>query len=211
MRKRQHFYWAEKFYTDVVFRLMPAIAETGITPNQITILNILNGLLILWCIWQQHYIPAALLIQLYLFLDIVDGNLARYRNLSSRLGAILDNLGDRFFYNAVIVTIGIATQTHWAWIVFFLLAHNLHAALATYYIVPRIRKTPDFKRFAVKQWLMDRDYILGMDLSSQDVIMSALLVTSWRIYIVPIIAWLYLLDLVFRLVELGRNHPTNRV
>ena len=205
MLKRQHFYWVEKIYTDAVIRMLPAIAKTGITPNQVTILNILNGLLILLLIGQQHYIPAALLIQLYLVLDILDGNLARYRQLSSRLGAILDNMGDRFFYNAVIVVIGIATKTDWMWIGFFLLAHNLHAALATYYIVPRIRKMEDFKRFAVKQWLMDRGYILGMDLSSQDLIMSVLLVTPWRTTIVPIVAWLYLLDLVFRLIELWRN------
>ena len=52
---------------------------------------------------------------------------------------------------------------------------------------------------------MDRGHIFGMDLSSQDLIMSVLLPTPWRIWIVPACALLYAADLLFRLAELARN------
>ncbi len=203
--KRRHFYLLEKVYTAIAIRLLSCLAAVGITPNQVTILNLINGLVIFVCIFKGYYLAAAVLIQLYLFLDVLDGNLARYREMSSRVGAVLDNLGDRFFYNGVVIVLGLTLGVHWGWVAGFLAAHNLHSALATYYIVPRIRKHPHFRRFAFKQWLMDRGTIFGMDLSSQDLIMSALIVTPWRGAIVPVLTLLYAADLVFRLVELWRN------
>jgi archaetidylinositol phosphate synthase len=204
-RKRKHFYLLEKFYTVIAIWTLPAFARLRLTPNQITLANLLNGLVIFGLIGARHWIPAAILIQLYLFLDILDGNLARYRQLTSPLGALLDHFGDRFFYNGVMVALTFSTATHWGWLVFFLFAHNLHAAAATYYIVPAIRKNPDFRRFAFKQALMDRGTILGMDLSSQDLILSLLLPTPWRVWIVPACSILYFADLLFRLAEVRRN------
>jgi archaetidylinositol phosphate synthase len=202
IRKRPHYYVLEKLYTEAAIRVLPRVARLGITPNQITFANLVNGVLICGLILMQHYWIAAILIQVYLFLDILDGNLARYREMSSKLGAVLDNLGDRFFYNAVMIAVGHSVGNHWGWIVFFLFAHNSHAALATYYIVPRIRKMAQFRRFGIKQRLMDRGYILGMDLSTQDILLSVLLVTPWRGWIVPVVGFLYVLDLLFRLLEL---------
>ena len=205
--KRKHFYVLERLYTLLAVRTLPAFARLRITPNQVTLANLLNGLLIFALIATGRFLPAALLIQLYLFLDILDGNLARYRNLSSRLGAVLDNFGDRFFYNGVMLVIGATVGNSWMWILAFLLAHNLHAAAATFLIVPAIRKNPAFRRFAFKQALMDRGYIFGMDLSSQDLLMSVLLPTSGRVWIVPVCTLLYAADLLFRLAELARNPP----
>lgn len=208
--KRKHFYFLEKHYTDWVVWTLPAFAKARITPNQITIANFLNGFLIFGLIAYRQYLPAALLIQLYLFLDILDGNLARYRGMSTKLGGVLDHIGDRLFYNGVILVIGLTTSVHWIWIVLFLLAHNLHSLAATYYIVPAIRKMDHFQRFGLKKALMDRGYILGMDLSSQDLIMSALIATPWRDWILPIVTTLYFADLVYRLAELERNRKNCR-
>ncbi len=206
IRKRPHYYLLEKLYTECAIQVLPLAARLGVTPNQVTSFNLLNGLLICGLILLESYWIAAILVQLYLFADVLDGNLARYREMSSKLGAVLDNLGDRFFYNAVMIAVGHSVGNHWGWIVFFLCAHNLHAAMATYYIVPRIRRIEHFKRFAIKQWLMDRGYILGMDLSTQDLLLSVLLVTPLLSWIVPVVGALYLLDLVFRLLELRLCH-----
>ncbi len=204
--KRKHFYLTEKWYTRLAILVLPKVAAAGVAPNHVTIFNIVNGLVICGLILMRHYWISAFFIQFYLFLDVLDGNLARYRQMSSRLGALLDNIGDRFFYNAVMIAVGISLGNSWAWITFFLVAHNAHAALATYCIVPRIRKAEHFERFAVKQWCMDRGYILGMDLSTQDLILSAFLVTTpLRIWIVPVVSGLYFLDIALRLLELMRN------
>lgn len=203
--KRKHFYVLEKHYTDLAVRCLPALAKTGLTPNQVTIANLLNGLVIMGAIAAHQYLLAAILTQLYLFLDILDGNLARYREMSTRLGAILDKIGDRFFYNGVMVVLGLVLPVHWIWIVLFLLAHNLHAIAATFYIVPAIRTMPAFRRFGLKKTWMAHGYILGMDLSTQDLLLSVLIVTPLRIWILPIVTILYLVDLIYRLIELELN------
>ena len=92
--KRKHFYVLEKHYTDLAVRCLPTLAKTGLTPNQVTIANLINGLVIMAAIAAHQYLLAAILTQLYLFLDILDGNLARYREMSTRLGAILDKIGE---------------------------------------------------------------------------------------------------------------------
>ena len=203
--KRKHFYVLEKHYTDLAVRLLPHLARIGLTPNQVTIANLLNGLLIMASIAGHQYILAAVLTQLYLFLDILDGNLARYREMSTPLGAILDKMGDRFFYNGVMIVLGLATPVHWVWIVLFLLAHNLHSIAATFYIVPAIRTMPTFKRFGLKKIWMKHGYILGMDLSTQDLLISLFIVTPGRVWILPAVTILYLVDLIYRLIELEQN------
>ena len=203
--KRKHFYVLEKHYTDLAVRLLPPLAKIGLTPNQVTLTNLLNGLVILAAIAGHQYILAAILTQLYLFLDILDGNLARYRDMSTKLGAILDKIGDRFFYNGVMIVLGLTTPVHWIWIVLFLLAHNLHSIAATFYIVPAIRTLPTFKRFGLKKVWMNHGYILGMDLSTQDLLISLLIVTPGRVWILPVVTILYLVDLIYRLIELERN------
>ena len=208
--KRKHFYFLEKYHTLLAVRTLPAFARLGVTPNQVTVANLLNGLAIMALVLRGQWLPAAALVQLYLFLDVLAGNLARYRDMSSRLGAVLDNFGDRFFYNGVAVAVGWAVGNSWAWILFFLLAHNLHAAAATFVVVPAIRKNPGFRRFPFKQALMDRGLIFGMDLSSQDLIATLLLPTPWRIYVVPACAGLYFADTLFRLAELALNQMRPR-
>ena len=203
--KRKHFYVLEKHYTDLAVKLLPRLAPIGLTPNQVTIANLLNGLLIMASIAGHQYILAAVLTQLYLFLDILDGNLARYREMSTPLGAILDKIGDRFFYNGVMIVLGLTTPVHWIWIVLFLLAHNLHSIAATFYIVPTIRTMPTFKRFGLKKVWMNHGYILGMDLSTQDLLISLLIVTPGRVWILPAVTILYLVDLIYRLIELEQN------
>lgn len=203
--KRKHFYVLEKHYTDLAVRCLPALSKIGLTPNQVTITNLLNGLVIMGSIAAHQYLLAAILTQLYLFLDILDGNLARYREMSTRLGAILDKIGDRFFYNGVMMVLGLVLPVHWIWIVLFLLAHNLHAIAATFYIVPAIRTMPSFKRFGLKKVWMENGYILGMDLSTQDLLLSVLIVTPLRIWILPTVTILYLVDLIYRLIELELN------
>ncbi len=203
--KRKHFYVLEKHYTDLAVKLLPRLAPIGLTPNQVTIANLLNGLLIMASIAGHQYILAAVLTQLYLFLDILDGNLARYRDMSTKLGAILDKIGDRFFYNGVMIVLGLTTPVHWIWIVLFLLAHNLHSIAATFYIVPAIRTMPTFKRFGLKKIWMKHGYILGMDLSTQDLLISLFIVTPGRVWILPSVTILYLVDLIYRLIELEQN------
>lgn len=41
-----------------------------------------------FAVWTKQYALATVLIQVYFFLDVVDGNFALYKNMTSELGKI---------------------------------------------------------------------------------------------------------------------------
>lgn len=203
--KRKDFYWWEKIYTDLAIRILPMVGKTPLTPNMITLANILNAISIFWLIWIGQYFIAAILVQVYLFLDILDGNLARFKNLCTSLGKILDHICDRLYYNGLYIVLGIKIGIGWEWIAAYLIVHTFYEALATYYIVPGIKRLKDFKRWGPKKYLIERGIILGMDLSAQSLITTVLLFTPFIEWIIYLITILYLADLVFRFLELAIN------
>jgi len=76
-----------------------ALARAGVTANQVTVaamlLSALGGAAILWqpeAHWPLLALPAILFVRMAL--NAVDGMLAREHNMESRLGAILNELGD---------------------------------------------------------------------------------------------------------------------
>ncbi|HOA41762.1 MAG TPA: CDP-alcohol phosphatidyltransferase family protein [Halanaerobiales bacterium] len=203
--KRDHFYLMEGIYTRLIVKLLPYVGKSFLTPNMITSINIINTVVVFLSMWSGKYILAAILVQLYLFLDILDGNLARYQKKSTRIGAILDQISDRLFYNGVIIVLGLKIEINILWILAYLLIHNLYGIIATFYIVPHIRKMNSFRRDRVKQYLMDKGIILGMDLSTQDLITSLLILTPYKEWIIYLSTSLYGIDLIYRLIELNRN------
>lgn len=203
--KRDAFYFFEGIYTQLVCRLLPTIAKTRITPNQVTCLNLINAIVISFCLLTHLYPAASLLIQLYLALDILDGNLARYAKLSSRFGQILDQISDRLFYTVGFIILGYSVGNPVTWLIAYAVTINLYAWVTTFYIGPRIRKLPNFKRRGIKKTLMQRKIIFGMDLSTQDVIASILLITPWASITLPAITALYCTDGAYRILELKRN------
>jgi len=203
--KRREFYWAERIYTNLVVKLLPFLDRTFLTPNMVTVSNIINAVIACFLIWGEHHKTAALLVQVYLFLDILDGNLARYKNLCTPWGKILDQISDRFFYNIFFVVLAIKLGMDWYWLLFYLLVHNVYGIVATFIIVPQIRRLKEFKRWGIKKYLMERGIILGMDLSTQSVITTVLLFTPFKEWIIYSITLLYALDLLYRLIELGIN------
>jgi len=72
-----------------------ALVETGIKPNTITVTSIIFGLLSAYVAAQGKYLVAAIAFIFSLVLDCVDGEVARYKNQFSQLGAWLDALADR--------------------------------------------------------------------------------------------------------------------
>lgn len=208
--KRKDFYWVEKVYTDLVVKILPVVGKTPITPNMITITNILNAILIFGLIWVDQYFIAAILIQVYLFFDILDGNLARYKDLCTSMGKILDHICDRLYYNGLYIVLGIKIGIGWRWIGAYLIIHIIYEIFATYYIVPGIKKLKNFKRWGLKRYLIERGIILGMDLSAQSAITSILLFTPTKPLIIYLITALYLIDLVYRVLELAVNTRISR-
>lgn len=184
--------------------LLPIISKTFITPNMITIGNILYSILLYYWAYHNHFLLVAIGIQLYLFLDILDGNLARYAQLQSKLGAWLDNTYDRIFYTLFFIFLGIHNVDY---ILIFILVIfiNLYGWIATYYIVPRLKKLSEIKRRPLKKWFMERGFIVGMDVGTL-LILTTLFLLFEQVHLLFIVLIIgIMLDIFARLTELWQN------
>jgi phosphatidylglycerophosphate synthase len=76
------------------------------SPNQVSIVSTLVGILSGWFFASGYFISGALLLQLSAIIDCVDGDLARVLFKESRLGKWLDLVGDQFVHIAVFAGIG---------------------------------------------------------------------------------------------------------
>jgi len=91
-------------YTSPVSR---AFAATGITPNQITLLSLLFGIAA-GALYGLHYIyPAAGTLLLSGLLDFIDGGVARINKKSSKFGAAIDWIVDKYVDCIVLLGIGL--------------------------------------------------------------------------------------------------------
>jgi phosphatidylglycerophosphate synthase len=67
-----------------------------LSPNQYTLISIVFGLGTFYFLIKQNLIFAILFFLIASFLDFVDGAVARYKNLSTKFGAYLDTICDRY-------------------------------------------------------------------------------------------------------------------
>lgn len=201
--KRKDNYWWER--TLVLFEkpLIMFLVSTPITPNMVTSMNLLLVLpLVCVTAWYHKFFILSLLIQVYVFLDIMDGNLARNKNMKSEFGRKLDILSDTFFYTVGYFFIGIGMDEPIWIVVLFILVQRIYGLVATYYIVPNIRKLNHFEHTSIKKYFINKDIIFGMDVSLETLITSVLLFFPIRKIIFIICPILWSIDLVYRLYEL---------
>ena len=206
-REKKIMHLAEAFYTNIIVNpILPILGKTNIKPNQVTIFNIIISLCIYLCGITGHLKMVGILIQFYLFLDILDGNLARYKDMKSELGAKLDYWCDRFFYNLIFLSIGYS-RVNITVLIIIIVCVNAYAIIPTYYIVPRLKKLNNIKRFGLKKYMMGKGYIIGMDLGTVDFILTFFLIfpliSLQHLYIIISIG--YFIDLIYRIIELKVN------
>jgi len=73
-----------------IFSLLP------LTPNQWTLLSLIFALGVFYFLIKQKLIYATLFFFIASFLDFIDGAVARYKSVSTKLGAYLDTICDRY-------------------------------------------------------------------------------------------------------------------
>lgn len=108
------------------------LINTKITANQVTIFGFVTLALSAYFFFRADYISliiAAVLLQIGVILDDVDGSLARMRNSANKYGHWLDELSGTYGYALIYIgiTLGVYNQTHNQYIIMF----GLFAALAT--------------------------------------------------------------------------------
>jgi archaetidylinositol phosphate synthase len=79
-----------EFLVGKFFSLFP------LTPNQYTLTSIIFGIGAFYSLTRQNLILATFLFLLASFLDFIDGAVARYKNISTKIGAYLDTICDRY-------------------------------------------------------------------------------------------------------------------
>ncbi|MDX9759716.1 MAG: CDP-alcohol phosphatidyltransferase family protein [Bacteroidota bacterium] len=131
------------FYRPLAFLVVKTIARTSLTPNQVTLIAMVVGIVAGVCFavgTPGAWIAAALLLVVYDVLDCADGQLARLKNNGTRIGRILDGFIDYIVSVAAYVGIGIGFASAsdqplfwWVMLVAAGASYAVHAVLVDYY------------------------------------------------------------------------------
>ncbi|MFE9256663.1 CDP-alcohol phosphatidyltransferase family protein [Streptomyces sp. NPDC006879] len=126
--RRSGEHWAGRLYMrELSLHIDPYLVNTRVTPNQLTYLMVVVGVLggaALLIPGLSGAVLAAVLFQVYLLLDCVDGEVARWRGQTSITGVYLDRIGHYLCEAALLVGFGLrgadlfhqqGAQTNWMW------------------------------------------------------------------------------------------------
>ncbi|EGK8128326.1 methyltransferase domain-containing protein [Campylobacter lari] len=192
------------------FILFP-LSKTNITPNQITIASLIV-VVSSFCVifFKYNLFLAGILYLLYSFLDHCDGMLARYKNIQSRSGKLLDELVDNIAFNGIFLIAYFSSLITFFECFLVVLSLNLHALITSQYIVKKLKKIENLQRFGLKKKLMDMGFILGIDASLLAIFISLGLVFNIFPFICFFLSIIYIVDLVYRFYELYLNLKIDR-
>ncbi|MFE3324361.1 CDP-alcohol phosphatidyltransferase family protein [Streptomyces sp. NPDC059176] len=115
--RRSGEHWGGRLYMrEVSLRITRVLVTTRVTPNQLTYLMTLAGVLALPALLIPGVWGAVLgvvMVQLYLLLDCVDGEVARWKKQYSLSGVYLDRVGAYLCDAAVLVGFGLRAADLW--------------------------------------------------------------------------------------------------
>jgi len=113
--KAREEWWSRVFATPVAYIILLGIADWRfITPNRLTILSFILALLSAILIVSGDtlmLVVAGLILQLSYIIDCMDGQLARYRNVASKVGSFLDKWSDFVKFPFVIVALSVEASS----------------------------------------------------------------------------------------------------
>lgn len=111
VERRSAEHWAGRLYMRPLSPYVTRwLIRTPVTPNALTVLMIVVGLVAAVLLAWPGVLTAVavvLLIQVYLLLDCVDGEVARWRRTSSAAGVYLDRLGHHVVEGAFVIGLGL--------------------------------------------------------------------------------------------------------
>lgn len=96
------------FYKKYINVINPYFKDAGMTPNMITTISLLFGLLTCYLYYKSHYVLAGLSYIVSYFFDVMDGHFARIYDMGSVFGSYYDSISD----NAVALSLLILFYTN---------------------------------------------------------------------------------------------------
>ncbi|MEU2155139.1 CDP-alcohol phosphatidyltransferase family protein [Streptomyces sp. NPDC019396] len=116
--RRSGEHWGGRLYMrEISLRITRLLVTTKVTPNQLTYLMTVAGVLALPALLVPGIWGAVLgvvMVQLYLLLDCVDGEVARWKKQYSLSGVYLDRVGAYLCDAAVLVGFGLRAADLWS-------------------------------------------------------------------------------------------------
>jgi len=184
-------YFLNRYYfRPIAKKIVPLVAKVPITPNQVTIIAFLIGLFSCYFFVKNFFLLGAIFIHLQLISDVTDGELARYKHISTEFGAKLDATLDIIWWFLLFgsLTLGGGIDSMLLFAVWITI--GLHLVI-TRIIFPSIAANKPRRRWFNK-WFWDRNLRFGFD-------------EVFILMLISIFAPLKLISILFWIVILGRN------
>ena len=86
------------------------LMDANVTPNQISAFTIIPSLLTFISYYLGNFVLGGILTQIVSIIDGVDGEIARVKNLSSRIGGVIDSVFDRLAEILICLGIGFGSS-----------------------------------------------------------------------------------------------------
>jgi archaetidylinositol phosphate synthase len=94
-----------------------SLAYLNIPPNAITLFSIIAGVLSAYAFYTHHVLTGATLLLISGLFDLADGIVARHNDKTTKFGAVLDWIADKFVDGLVLGAVGVAYANPWVAIV----------------------------------------------------------------------------------------------
>jgi len=96
MRKidKKHENFFDNYYIDVSEYLNYYLNKINVTPNQLTLLSLLSGILSAYFVYKNSFISSLISLQISYLLDCMDGSMARTYNKQTKFGDYFDHISD---------------------------------------------------------------------------------------------------------------------
>jgi len=153
------------FYRKISMNITKLLIKTNITPNQVTFLSLVFALIAAVFFFLSYYgykylVIGAIFTQIALLFDYVDGEIARYKNLTSKFGGWFDCIADRIKYISMISALSISLYLKTAnpivlilgmFSILNLLMMNIVRLAARHYIKPKFYYAVSIKKTYISE------------------------------------------------------------
>jgi archaetidylinositol phosphate synthase len=95
-------------FTKYLEPIAEVFVRIGITPNQISLLALLAGIVCAVLFFQRQFVLGALFLLLSAIFDLVDGSVARKTNAHTDFGAVFDWIVDKYVDALVLLGVGLS-------------------------------------------------------------------------------------------------------
>ncbi len=95
-------YKRREIFSSLSVKVGIVFSRIGLSPNQWTFLTIVPAIIALYFLVEKQFLVAAIFFIISAFIDLVDGSVARVMGKTSRLGAYLDTIMDRYVEGVIV-------------------------------------------------------------------------------------------------------------